>query len=511
MYIFLKNSGTSRGNRLVNRYRLLAALSLSVLMALSPMFVGAISNDQAATLVLGQTNLNSNRYGTNSTDFDIGATAIAFDHSGNAWVTDWYNNRVLEFTYPFSTGEAASIVLGQASFTTGGSASPPTASSMYRPIALIFDSAGDLWVADSLNNRILEFVPGTLPCSAGQFCTGMPASLVLGQSTFTSNSYGTTSTTMYYPYGLTFDSSGNLWVAEFDNNRVTEFTHPFSTGEAASLVLGQSTFTASGFTPSATGIDEPVGIAFDHSGNLWVSQLAAYRVTEFVPGTSPCTSGQFCNDMPASHVIGQGSFTSVTSATNSTNFNAPAGLAFDSSGNLWVSDDYNNRVLEFVQGSGFTNHEAASVVLGQSGFTSAGNGHTSTSMYEPWGITFDSSGNLWVGDYENNRVLEFQGSSSTTTTSSTTSSSTTSVSSSTTPALVCPGTAGGALMPAGATFTDSSGHSWLAPSGNDGGGKWSSYFFSGSKGTIPAPMMQGWGGDYGTYGGQQGWVVTFYC
>ena len=53
-------------------------------------------------------------------------------------------------------------------------------------------------------------------------------------------------------------------------------------------------------------------------------------------------------------------------------------------------------------------------------------------------------------------------------------------------------------MPGGATFTDTSGHSWLAPSGNDGIGKWSSYFFAGSQGAIPAPMMQGW-------------VVTFYC
>jgi hypothetical protein len=78
-------------------------------------------------------------------------------------------------------------------------------------------------------------------------------------------------------------------------------------------------------------------------------------------------------------------------------------------------------------------------------------------------------------------------------------------------ALVCPSSSGGALMPAGATFT-SSGNTWMAPSGNDGmGGYWNSYFFVGPMTSIPPPMLMGWGGAYGTYGGQMGWVVTFYC
>ncbi len=76
---------------------------------------------------------------------------------------------------------------------------------------------------------------------------------------------------------------------------------------------------------------------------------------------------------------------------------------------------------------------------------------------------------------------------------------------------VCPSTLGGVPMPAGATFSDAYGNTWLAPSGNLGGGTWSSYFFAGTQGAVPAPMQQGWGGSYGTYGGQQGWIITFYC
>jgi len=66
-------------------------------------------------------------------------------------------------------------------------------------------------------------------------------------------------------------------------------------------------------------------------------------------------------------------------------------------------------------------------------------------------------------------------------------------------------------MPAGATFM-SGGNTWVAPSGYDGsGGYWSSYFFQGPASTIPPPMMAGWGGVYGTYNGQPGWIVTFFC
>lgn len=105
-------------------------------------------------------------------------------------------------------------------------------------------------------------------------------------------------------------------------------------------------------------------------------------------------------------------------------------------------------------------------------------------------------------------------SSSTTTSSSstTTSTSTTGFSSSTTFFIpVCPSTLGGTYMPVGSSFTDQSGNVWVAPGGLADGDPFSSYFFSGPATNIPPPMQSGWGGVYGTYNGQQGWIVTFYC
>lgn len=84
--------------------------------------------------------------------------------------------------------------------------------------------------------------------------------------------------------------------------------------------------------------------------------------------------------------------------------------------------------------------------------------------------------------------------------------------------ILCPTNSAGVQMPAGATFTDQYGNTWVAPSGSDGGGTesdtfgvWVSFFFVGPQTSVPTPMQNGFGGIYGTYDGQQGWIVTDFC
>jgi hypothetical protein len=271
---------------------------------------------------------------------------------------------------------------------------------------------------------------------------------------------------------------------------------------AASLVIGQASFTAHVTGTNQTRFDVPISIAFDPSGNMWVADSNNNRVLEF---TAP-----FSSDQAAALVLGQASFTAHVTVTNSTGMDYPAVVAVDSSGNVWVSQYYSNRVEEFAKGTGFTNHQAAELVLGQTTFTGSSGTRSQTGLDGPYGLAFDSSGNLWVADTGNSRVLEFVESGFTSTSSST--SVSTSSSSTASPSLVCPGIGTGSLMPTGATFTDTYGNVWVAPSGNQGsGGYWSSYFFAGPANLVPLPMLQGWAGVYGTYNGQKGWVVTFYC
>jgi len=378
------------------------SLLLVLLLAFAP-HAFALSNGQAANLVLGQANFISNNTVATKTELDL-PNALAFDSSGNLWVADQNNNRVLEYKAPFSTHEAANLVIGQSSFT--GSAAATSSMGLSGPTGVALDSGGNLWVVDMGNSRVLEY---TAP-----FSTSEAATLVIGQSSFTSSDFAdTNSTALSYPTGLAFDPSGNLWVSDQSNDRVLEYKTPFSTHEAASLVIGQTGFatTSSGAT-TQTSLNGVKALAFDSSGNLWVADFRQSRVLEY---TTP-----FSNHQAASLVIGQPSFTSrdcaftPTCAASPTNLFDPNAVAFDSSGNLWVADGDNNRVLEYA--APFSTHEAASLVIGQPSFTGNAAATSSAGLSGPEGLAFDSGGNLWVADYANSRVLQFGGSVTTTST-----------------------------------------------------------------------------------------------
>lgn len=155
-------------------------------------------------------------------------------------MADAGNDRVLEFNPPFVTGMSASLELGFPSQVGMSSPTPfadgwtcPPNAYLCGPAGLAFESQGDLWVSDSGNNRVLEFLP--------PFTSGMAASLVIGQPDATGrNPQPTAANSLNDPSDLTFDASGDLIVADVLNNRILIFLPPFSNGMSASVVLGQT-------------------------------------------------------------------------------------------------------------------------------------------------------------------------------------------------------------------------------------------------------------------------------
>ena len=224
-------------------------------------------------------------------------TGAAMDSQGNLWVADWSNSRVLEYQPPFTSGMAASVALGQtatdgSSGTYGcnragrsghGPSPSPTAGTLCYPTHVAFDSAGDLWVVDTANNRVLMYPP------AEQKQGGM-ATAVIGQQNFGSDTRGVASTTLYYPSDLAFDADGDLWVADYLNERVLEYQPPFTTGMPASAVLGQTDFGSATSGTSATKFDGPAGLAFDFAGNLAVADENNNRTLIF-PQSEQVTGG----------------------------------------------------------------------------------------------------------------------------------------------------------------------------------------------------------------------------
>jgi hypothetical protein len=417
-------------------------------------------------------------------------SSSVFDSGGNLWVCDQHNNRILEFTAASlaANGPNAAIVIGQTSFSTSLSAT--TASGLNGPGGIAFDSSGNLWVTDSGNNRILEFL------KTG-FATGESASLVIGQSTFTSSTSGTGAASLTNPVYVEFDTTGNLWVADTGNNRILEFLKSgFAPGESAALVLGQSSFTASTPTPDLGSVTSATTTSITDTSKTWANnqwQLGSLTVTSSLGVSqtravvSDSGSTITINSATPFSPTPDNTYTySVTAyGTNTLNLNAPDRLRFDSSGDLWVDDSGNNRIIEFPSlttttycsgscgltvtvsgtpnwavnqwanymvtvtsgtgagsygfivsstastftvgswqgagvapsggnptgGSGFTitpfTGSGATLVIGQTSFTAAGSATTAAGLSGPTGIDFDGSGNLWVADTGNNRVVEF--------------------------------------------------------------------------------------------------------
>ena len=307
----------------------------------------------------------------------VAPTAIAVDSIGNVYIADTFNNRVLVYAGGSTT---ATLVYGQngslsANSTNNGGIS---ANSLNFPEDIAIDASGNVYICDSLNNRVLYFPRGSTT-----------ATRVYGQPGFTTKDVGSTATGLNLPTGVVVDSSNNVYICDNGNNRVLYYPSGTTT---PSRVYGQTVFTTSTAGASATGLNGPFRLALDTSGNLYVSENNNNRVLYFPSGTTTAT-----------RVYGQANFTATTTGTTATSLNYPDGIALDYFGNLYVVDKNNNRVLYYPSGT-----TTATNVYGQANnLTTSTTGTTSSSFDSPQGIAIDSNGNLYVVDTLNQRALLF--------------------------------------------------------------------------------------------------------
>jgi len=221
-------------------------------------------------------------------------TAIHMDADleGNLFVPDFLNNRVLKFNQPWETDTVADEVWGQADFRgnlcnrngntygpwRGG---PPTnltlcgCSAAGCALAVTLDQAGNLWVADGGNNRVLRFSKNS---STG--IISKAADLVLGRPDFTTGgdtSGGNGLNQMKSPSALSFNKEGKLYVADSGNSRILVFAPPFQSGMSASGTFGP------GF--SGEGVNGPISVKVDTDPNnpnnqvVWTSENDGWNAT----------------------------------------------------------------------------------------------------------------------------------------------------------------------------------------------------------------------------------------
>ncbi|MBI2058614.1 MAG: carboxypeptidase regulatory-like domain-containing protein [Nitrospirae bacterium] len=344
---------------------------------------------------------------------------VAVDPAGGRLFVADGNNRVLVFN--LATGalvdHKADFVLCQADMIT--TAAQTVSASSCSPQGLAYDAGGNrLFVSDSQAHRVLVF-------DVASITNGEAAVGVIGQTDFTSNSSGLTSSKLNNPNKLAFGGN-RLYVADNSNHRVMIFdVTAISSPEIAINVLGQANFT----TGTDSGCDQngmnwPFALAYDATNDKLYVGTGAYHNRMLVFDGTPGLDGE-----NALNVLGQPGFTTCTVGTTQAKLNIDGftfGAAFgvyNTYNTLFVADGKNNRLVAFdvrtaaspaqticgtTSTSGIVDGMNASCVVGQTLFTTNTAATTQGGMNGPRGVAVDTTNNkLWVADMTNHRVLMF--------------------------------------------------------------------------------------------------------
>jgi sugar lactone lactonase YvrE len=352
---------------------------------------------------------------------------VAVDSAGHLYVADLTNNRVLGWhsVSALVSGVPADLVIGQTDFETGFAAATTNASTLAGPRGVAVDASGNVYVADTQDSRVLIFPnPFTTMSQTGQN-SGFVATVVIGQvGDFTSHACNVggsspSADTLCFPEDVALDSGGNLYIADNANNRVVEYDGPIIASPiAANRVFGQlGSFITNvanvGGSISKNGLKLPTGVAVDKNNNLYVADFSNSRVLEFnTPRTVTMIAGS--GDTSADEVWGQGgSFTTGScGSTSTTSLCFPLRVALDASANLYIADTSSQRVLEYTESTNPPANLAATHIFGQTTATAStcnqsSNTPSASTLCGPSGLALDSSGDLFIADGNNNRVLKY--------------------------------------------------------------------------------------------------------
>jgi sugar lactone lactonase YvrE len=295
---------------------------------------------------------------------------IWLDRNGNVYVSDQTNNTnqysVNSRIQMFPTGSTSAT----GGITVAGGNGPGFgANQLYNPAGICMDSSGNLYIADFGNDRIQEFPAGSTSLSSGLTVAG-------------GNLQGNLPFQLSDPEDVFVDGSGNIYVADADNDRIQMFPAGSTSASNGITVAG-----GRGLGAEAYQLSYPDAVFVDVSGNLYVADYLNNRIQKFPPGSDSTTNG-----VTVAGGNGLGS--------NANQLNSPTGIFVDRNGNLYVADFYNNRVQMFPAGSDSATN----------GITVAGGngqGDAPEQLSNPTSIYVDTSGSIYIVDQLNNRVQKW--------------------------------------------------------------------------------------------------------
>lgn len=307
-------------------------------------------------------------------------TSVVLDSAGNMYVADSLHNLIRKV----DTSQTVSTIAGTGAATYTGDGGPAVSATLSDPSGLALDGAGNLYIADAGNNAIREIVQATgiIVTVAGNGAQGNAGD---GGPAINAN--------LHQPLGVTIDTVGDLYIADTGNNRIRRVDAVSGTiANVAGDPGGTSGYSGDNSPAASALLNGPNAVAFDASGNMYIpdSLNNVVRVVDTTGTISTFAGG-------GATVINYG-------PANAAQFNSPSAVVVDPAQNVYIADTQNNAIRKVYAGGGYF---ATLAELGASGGFFNGNGY-SQGLSGPAGLALDGSGNLYFADAFNNKIREVQ-------------------------------------------------------------------------------------------------------
>jgi sugar lactone lactonase YvrE len=307
--------------------------------------------------------------------------APSFDSAGNLYICDYNNNRVRKV----APDGIITTIAGNGTRASAGDGGLATSAELNQPSGTAVDNAGNIYIAETGAQRIrrVDGVTGIITTIAGTGVAGYSGDGGTATAAMLSN-----------PQNPNFDGTGNLYFADYLNNRIRKIT--ISTG-IISTVAGNGTAATAGNGGPATAasLNGPVSVVFDVAGNLYISERNGNVVRRVAAATGIIST--FAGNETAG-------FSGDGGPATSAEFNQTYGIAFDAAGDVFISDVLNQRIRMVSITTGIVTTIAGN---GTVGFSGDGGAATSAEFNQPIELVTSNAGQLFVADALNNRIREF--------------------------------------------------------------------------------------------------------